>query len=444
MIDTALLTDLYELNMLQSYHALGMQGTAVFDFTVRKLPEGRNFLVAAGLENVLDYLEHLHFTDDELAWLEGSGRFSRDFVRFLGGLRFTGKVDAMPEGSVFFAGEPVLRVAAPIAQAQLVESRIINLMQFSIMIASKAVRCVLAAGGRELVDFGMRRAHGAEAALLAARCSFLAGFNATATVLAGQRYGIPLRGTMAHSYVQAHDSEEQAFAAFAYGCPAGCTLLVDTYDVPRALGRVADLARQLRADGTGHIDAVRIDSGDLAAQARLARAMLDAAGCQDIRVALSGDLDEHAIAAIVGQRAPVDIFGVGTRMSTSADAPFLDCGYKLAEYDGRGRRKSSPGKQSYPGAKQVFRCCDDEGIVMHDTLGLEEEVVRGRPLLQPVLLGGHRTCPRWSLAHMRQELRSSLASLPPGLLSLDPAPAPAVLVSPGMVELTELVDRELG
>lgn len=444
MIDSALLTDLYELHMLQSYHALGMEGTAVFDFTVRRLPEGRNFLVAAGVEDVLDYLEHLHVTGEELAWLEDSGRFSREFLRFLGGLRFTGKVDAMPEGSVFFAGEPVLRVTAPIAEAQLVESRIINLMQFSTMIASKAVRCVLAAGGREVVDFGMRRAHGAEAALLAARRSFLAGFGATATVLAGQRYGIPVTGTMAHAYVQAHDSEEKAFAAFARGCPAGCTLLVDTYDVPRALARVVALARELRTAGGGRIDAVRIDSGDRAAQARLARATLDEGGCADIRIAVSGDLDEYGIAALVAQRAPADVFGVGTRMSTSADAPFLDCAYKLAEYAGRGRRKRSPGKQTYPGAKQVFRCFDEDGIIVHDTIGLETEDVRGRPLLQPVMLGGRRACPRWSLAHLRQGLRTSLASLPAGLASLAPAQAPPVSLSPGVMELTALVDRQSG
>jgi nicotinate phosphoribosyltransferase len=339
MDNSALLTDFYELHMLQAYHAEGMDGVAVFDFIVRKLPPGRNFLVAAGVEEVLAYLENLCFAQDELDWLRSTGRFSEHFLRHLAGLRFTGKVDAMPEGTVFFANEPVLRVTAPIAQAQIVESRIINLLQFSILVASKAVRCVLAADGRELVDFGMRRAHGAEAALLTARCSFLAGFDATATVLAGQRYGIPLAGTMAHSYVQAHASEEEAFAAFAASCRQGCTLLVDTYDVPRALERVVALVRRARESGRGQIGAVRIDSGDLAEQARLARGVLDAAGCEDVRIAVSGDLDEYRIAGLLRQRAPIDSFGVGTRMATSADAPFLDCAYKLAEYEGRGRRK---------------------------------------------------------------------------------------------------------
>lgn len=291
MIDSALLTDLYQLHMMQSWHALQMDGEAVFDFTVRALPGNRNFLVAAGLEQVLDYLAGLHFTDQELAWLAASGKFTQDFVRSLACLRFTGSVDALPEGTVFFAGVPVLRVRAPIAQAQLVESRIINLMQFPILVASKAVRCVLAAQGREVVDFGLRRAHGGEAALLAARASFLAGFGATATVLAGKEWGIPVAGTLAHAYIQAHGSEEAAFAAFARTCPGACTLLVDTYDVPRAL----------------------------------ARGVLDAGGCGEIRIVASGDLDEYRIAALLAQGAPVDMFGVGTRVSTSADAPFLDC-----------------------------------------------------------------------------------------------------------------------
>jgi nicotinate phosphoribosyltransferase len=444
MDDTALLTDLYELHMAQAYHAEGMEDMAVFDFIVRRLPPGRNFLVAGGLESVLAYLEDLRFGPDDLAWLRATGRFRERFLRYLGGLRFTGKVDAMPEGTVFFPGEPVLRVTAPIAQAQLIESRVINLLQFSIVVASKAVRCVLAAEGRELVDFGMRRAHGAEAALLAARCSFIAGFDATATVLAGQRYGIPVAGTMAHSYVQAHASEEQAFAAFARTYRGGCTLLVDTYDVPRALESVVALARQLRADGTGRIDAVRIDSGDLAEQARLARRLLDEQGCPDIRIAVSGDLDEHAIARLVMQGAPVDSFGVGTRMATSSDAPFLDCAYKLAEYGGQGRRKRSVGKETYPGRKQVFRRLDDDGVIVEDAVGLETESVPGQPLLEPVMLAGRRCCPAWTLAHVRQQLRGQLASLPPPARALTAAVAPPVRVSAGVTRLAAIVDHQTG
>lgn len=441
MIDSALLTDLYELHMMQSWHALGMQGEAVFDFTVRRLPDGRNFLVAAGLEQVLDYLAGLRFTDEDLAWLGATGKFAPDFVRSLAGLRFTGSVDALPEGTVFFAGIPVLRLRAPIAQAQLVESRVINLMQFPILVASKAVRCVLAAQGREVIDFGLRRAHGGEAALLAARAAFLAGFGATATVLAGKQWGIPVAGTLAHAYIQAHDSEEAAFADFARTCTGPCTLLVDTYDVPRALARVVRLATRLRQGGPGRIGAVRIDSGDLAGLARLARGVLDAGGCGDIRIVASGDLDEHRIAALVAQGAPLDTFGVGTRVSTSADAPFLDCAYKLAEYAGKGRRKRSPGKESWPGRKQVYRRHGAGGRILDDTLGLDGEAVQGRPLLEPVMRDGKRLAPSPTLQDARRRLQDGLATLAPPLRGLAPAAGPAVRHSPGLLRLGAEVDR---
>lgn len=437
---SALLTDLYELHMMQAYRAEGMDGIAVFDFIVRKLPAGRNFLVAAGLEEVLAYLEGLAFGQEELGWLRSTGRFSESFLRYLGAFRFTGKVDAMPEGTVFFAGEPVLRVTAPIAQAQLIESRVINLLQFSILVASKAVRCVLAAQGRELVDFGMRRAHGAEAAMLAARCSFLAGFDATATVLAGQRYGIPVAGTMAHAYVQAHGSEEQAFAAFVHGCRDGSTLLVDTYDVPRALEHAIALVRRLHDGGTGHVAAVRIDSGDLAEQARLARRMLDEAGCGDVRIAVSGDLDEYRIATLVEQGAPIDSFGVGTRMATSADAPFLDCAYKLVAYDGKPRRKRSEGKATWPGCKQVWRTCNDQGRILHDVVGLQEESHAGTPLLECVMRGGQRTRESPSLAASRAHARAELAALPDALRSLEIAAPPPVSISPALQALAARLD----
>lgn len=441
MDNDALLTDLYELHMMQAYQALGMDDTAVFDLIVRRLPEGRNFLVAAGLEQVLGYLADLHFTDEELAWLDGTKRFSTPFLRSLAALRFTGTVDAVPEGTVVFAGEPVLRIAAPIGQAQLVESRIINLIQLPMLVASKAVRCVLAARGRAVIDFGLRRAHGREAALLGARACCLAGYDATATVLAGQRFGIPVAGTMAHAFIQAHDSEEQAFAAFARSGTGGMTLLVDTYDVARALERAARLARTLRESGAAaRIEAVRIDSGELASQARLARAVLDGAGCGEVKIAVSGDLDEYRIADLVASGAPIDIFGVGTRIATAADAPYLDCAYKLAEYAGLGRRKRSPGKESWPGRKQVYRCQDDDGILAHDTIGLETEAVPGRPLLEPVMRSGERACPHWTLAHMRQTLRTALAGLPPALLGLAPAEAPKVAVSSGLRELAQQVD----
>src|SRR4051812_5378553 len=282
-----LLTDLYQLSMLEAYAVHGMAETAVFELFVRKLPPGRGFLVAAGLEQAVRFLETIQFAPDDLAWLRDSRLISPGFADTLTDLRFTGDVDAMPEGTMFFPDEPILRVTAPLPQAQLAETRLINLLHFQAVIASKAARMVLAAPGRQLVDFGLRRAHGAEAGLLAARASYLAGFDATATMLAGCAFGIPLAGTMAHSFIQAHDDEATAFERFAHARPQAPTLLIDTYDTLRATGIVARLAPRLAAEGI-EIVAVRLDSGDLDAEARAVRALLDAAGLQRIRIFASG------------------------------------------------------------------------------------------------------------------------------------------------------------
>ncbi|MDE2310778.1 MAG: nicotinate phosphoribosyltransferase, partial [Betaproteobacteria bacterium] len=275
MKNSALLTDLYQLTMLQGYHDSGMEEVAVFEFFVRKLRPGRGFLMAAGLEQVLEFLEGLHFSSEELAWLASTGRFSREFLARLETLHFTGDVHAMPEGTVFFPNEPILRVTAPIAQAQLVETRLINLLHFQTLIASKAARMVLMAPDKLLVDFGLRRAHGAEAGLLAARASYLAGFTGTSNVLAGMQFGIPLFGTMAHSFVQAHADETLAFEHFAHAQPDNVVLLIDTYDTEAAASKVVALAPQLKRQGI-RIKGVRIDSGDLADHARKVRQILDA------------------------------------------------------------------------------------------------------------------------------------------------------------------------
>ncbi|HET6719983.1 MAG TPA: nicotinate phosphoribosyltransferase, partial [Rhodocyclaceae bacterium] len=303
--DSALLTDLYQLTMLQAYFDQHMNDCAVFEFFVRKLPPGRAFLVAAGLEQALDFLEGLRFENDELEWLAGCGRFHRRFVDSLAGLRFTGDVDALPEGTVFFPDQPVLRVVAPLREAQLVETRLINLLQLQTLVASKAARVRLAAGERLLVDFGLRRAHGAEAGLLSARASYLAGFDGSSNVLAGVRWAIPLFGTMAHSYVEAHDSELAAFAHFARSHPLASTLLIDTYDTEAAARALPLLASRLAADGIA-LQAVRIDSGDLAAHARQVRAILDQGGLPGVRIFASGNLDEHTVAALVAAGAPID------------------------------------------------------------------------------------------------------------------------------------------
>ena len=439
-MNSALLTDLYQLTMLQVYHDRGMDRTAVFEFFVRKLPENRNFLVAAGLEQALDYLEGLRFTAEDIDWLAGCGKFSKAFVDSLAGLRFAGEVDAMPEGIPFFADEPILRVTAPLPQAQLVETRIINLLQFQVMVASKAARVRLAAPDRLLVDFGLRRAHGAEAGLLSARASYLAGFDGTSDVLAGMRWGIPLYGTMAHSYIQAHDSEQRAFENFARSHPKATTLLIDTYDTEGAARKLVPLAQRLAREGIA-IGAVRIDSGDLADHAHKVRRILDEGGLQGVKVFASGNLDEGRVHDLVAGGAPIDGFGVGTRMNTSADSPYLDCVYKLQEYDGRARRKRSEGKATWPGRKQVFRQQDAAGVLAGDTLALMGDTLPGTPLLQPVMRGGRRLRPAEPLAAIRRRTLDELARLPAPLRGQVPAGAFPVTVAASLRTLADEVDR---
>ncbi len=434
-----LLTDLYELSMLEAYAAHGMTEPAVFELFVRKLPAERGFLMAAGLEQAVRFLEHMRFMPEELAWLEASGKFSAHFLDGLKQLRFTGDVDALPEGTVFFPNEPMLRVIAPLPQAQLVETRLLNLLHFQTVIASKAARIVLAAPGKQLVDFGLRRAHGAEAGLLSARASYLAGFAATATVQAGRDFGIPLVGTMAHSYVQAHDDEATAFERFARVRPDALTLLIDTYDTERGARIVADLAPRLAADGIT-IGSVRLDSGGLAAHARAVRAILDAAGCQTIRIFASGGLDEHSLLSLCRGGAPIDGFGVGTSLTTSSDAPALDCAYKLQEYAGRPRRKRSEGKATWPGRKQVYRHYDADGGIASDIVALVEEPVDGEALLRPAMRNGQRVDGLPSLAEARATATASLARLPRALRRLEWGHVP-VEISQGILDLVAEMDR---
>jgi nicotinate phosphoribosyltransferase len=437
---SALLTDLYELTMLQAYFDQGMNETAVFEFFVRKLPDGRNFLLAAGLEQVLDYLEGLRFEANELGWLDACGRFNPRFVASLADLRFTGEVEAMPEGTPFFPDEPVLRVVAPLREAQLVETRVINLLQFQSMVAAKAARVRLAAPGRRLVDFGLRRAHGAEAGLLSARASYLAGFDGSSNVLAGMRWEVPIFGTMAHSFVQAHADELDAFEHFARSHPKATTLLIDTYDTEAAAQAIIPLAAKLARDGIA-IQAVRLDSGDLGEHARRVRAILDAGGLAKVGIFASGNLDEYAAEALVASGAPIDGFGVGTRMNTSADRPYLDCAYKLQEYAGTARRKRSEGKATWPGRKQVFRHFDDAGRMAGDTLTVEGDAPPGTPLLAPAIRAGRRLAPSPPLKAVRAYTEAQLHQLPDVLRQLKPAPPYPVTVAPALRALAEQVDR---
>jgi nicotinate phosphoribosyltransferase len=433
---TPLLTDLYQLTMLDAYFRGGMRETAVFELFVRRLPRGRSFLLAAGLEQALGFLEGLRFTPADLEWVTHGGGFDAAFADWLADFRFTGDVDALPEGTAFFADEPLLRVTAPIAEAQLVESRLMNLVHFQTLIASKAARVVLAAPGRQLVDFGMRRAHGAEAALLAARAAYLAGMSGTSAVLAAPRFGIPVFGTMAHSFIEAHDDEAAAFRAFAGRHPEGTTLLIDTYDTERGAERVVALA----AEGVP-VRAVRIDSGDLGEHARRVRRILDAGGLRRVEIFASGSLDEWAVRDLLAGGAPIDAFGVGTRLDTSADAPYLDCAYKLVEYAGRARRKRSEGKATWPGRKQVWRGHDGAGRMGGDILGLEHERHPGTPLVVPVMRGGRRVGPPVSLDDARAHAAASLAALPDALRALDGGASYAVEVTPALRALAAEVDR---
>ena len=434
-----LLTDLYQLTMLQGYFAQQMEEDAVFEFFVRKLPKNRGFLMAAGLDQVVEFLEGLCFSDRELEWLRKGGRFSETFVDYLAGLRFTGDLDAMPEGTTFFPNEPIARIVAPIAQAQLVETRLINLLHFQTLIASKATRSVLVAQGKSLIDFGLRRAHGSEAGLLAARASYLAGFTGTATVLAGVQFDIPVYGTMAHSFVQAHEDEVEAFEHFACAQPDNVVLLIDTYDTERAAEKVVVLASCLKKKGI-HVKAVRLDSGDLAEHARKVRRILDNGGLTEVKIVASGNLDESALRELLKANAPIDCFAVGTKLTTSADVPYLDCAYKLQEYAGTPRRKRSEGKATWPARKQVYRQYDAEGRIATDTVTLVDEVHEGVPLIQPVMRGGKRVSPPSPLASLRKRAIAELARLPKSLQQLEEGKTVPVIISPALRNLARSID----
>jgi len=433
-----LLTDRYQLTMLQAYWQHEMHGTAVFEFFVRKLPPERNFLVAAGLETVLAFLEEFAFSEEEIEWLAQAEHFRPDFLQWLKGVRFTGDVNAMPEGTVFFPNEPILQIIAPLPEAQLVETRLINLLNFQTAVASKAARSILVAPGKLLVEFGLRRAHGADAALMAARACYLVGFQGTSNVLAGRLFGIPLYGTMAHSFIQAHDDEAEAFENFADANSGDIVLLIDTYDTEAAAEKVTHLAAAWKERGI-KIKGVRIDSGDLGNEAQKVRAVLDQAQLRDITIFASGNLDEYLLRDLAETQAPIDGFGIGTKLDTSSDAPYLNCAYKLQEYAGRPRRKHSEGKATWPGRKQVHRLVDDFGRMTNDILDFHDRAsVAG--LLVPVMRKGKRLAQAPPLADVRQYAIDQLAHLPDRLRTLDRCDPYAVTISPSLQECARGLD----
>ena len=425
----ALYTDFYELAMAQAYLHEGRADTlATFSLFVRELPPCRNYLVACGIEESLEHLESLRFSADDLDYLRALGAFSERLLGHLESLRFTGDVRAVREGTPVFAGEPLLEVDAPILEAQLLETYLMNALTAQTTLASKAARVTTAAAGRPVLDFGVRRGHGGEGGVRAARAYHVAGISATSNVLAGASYGVPVAGTMAHSYIQAHDSESEAFAAFVRSFPS-TVLLVDTYETLAGVRRVIRLADELGSEF--RVRGIRLDSGDLAALSREARAILDSAGLERVEIIASGGLDEHSIAELIAGDAPIDGFGVGSALAVSSDAPTLDTAYKLTEIGGVGRMKLSPGKLTRPGRKQVSRQRRG-GRAAFDILGRADERLNGEPLLETVMSAGRRVAPRaGALDKARDRCARELFALPDRIRALEPArPGYPVEISP--------------
>lgn len=416
-----LFTDLYELTMGQVYLEEGLTAEAVFSLFVRRLPRRRNYLLACGLDTVLDYLQTLRFHEDDLDYLASLRKFSNRFLDWLREFRFNGTVYAVPEGTPVFANEPMLEIVAPLPEAQIVETLVMNQIHLQTMLISKAQRVVTAAKGRPVIDFGTRRTHGIDAALKAARAFYIGGVAATSNVLAGKIYRIPVAGTMAHSYVQVYENETAAFRTFAQRYP-GTTLLVDTYDTLGGVRRVIELSETLGADFK--VGAVRLDSGDLLALSIETRALLDQAGLDDIEIFASGGLDEDAVDDLVSAGAPIDGFGVGTSMGVSADAPDLDIVYKLCEYAGSGRLKLSTNKPILPGRKQIFRM-SEAGRYARDTIARADEVLPGQPLLAVVMRNGERLpASRVDIEAARDYTQQQVALLPDHIRAIAPAATP--------------------
>ena len=415
----ALFTDLYELTMAQAYHAERMGEPAVFELAFRELPQGRNYIVAAGLEDVLRYLEGLRFSAEDIAYLRSRNEFSEDFLSCLETFRFTGDVYAMAEGTVAFPSEPLVQVIAPIMEAQIAETFILNQIHFASVAASKAARVITAAAGRAVVDFGSRRAHGTDAAMKVARATYLAGGAGTSNVLAGERFGIPVFGTMAHSYIQAHDDELAAFEAFASVFP-NTTLLVDTYDTIEGVRNVIELKRRLGQ--RFQVKAIRLDSGDMSKLSAEARKLLDEAGLRGVEIFASSGLDEYKIQQLLREQAPIDAFGVGTKMAVAEDAPDLDMAYKLVEYSGKGRMKLSSRKVLYPGRKQVFRGVEN-GVMTGDVIARFDEQFTGEALLRPFMRQG-RVVARVDLQESRKRCEQQMRELPEQFRALEQAAVP--------------------
>ncbi|MCK4430399.1 MAG: nicotinate phosphoribosyltransferase [Candidatus Aminicenantes bacterium] len=388
MKNLALFTDLYELTMAASYYDHGMFEPATFSLFIRKYPTSRRYFISAGLADVLDYLKDLKFASDDLNYLEETGLFKPGFLSYLEKFRFTGDVFAIPEGRLFFVNEPIIEITAPLIESQIVETFIINAINLQVMIATKASRCVHVAWPRKLVDFSLRRTHGIDAGMKVARASFIGGFEGTSNVLAGKIYGIPIFGTMAHSFVISFEKEIDAFRAFAQSFPENVVLLVDTYDTVSGTVKAAEVGREMALKGQ-KLKGVRLDSGDIAYLSRKVRKILKRTGLRETTIFASGAFDEYKIQRILDQAGDIDSFGVGTKMGVSADAPYLDMAYKLVKYAGRPVLKLSPEKITLASEKQIFRFTTSKGKLKRDVIGLREDKLEGgEPLLNRVMTRG--------------------------------------------------------
>ena len=439
----ALLTDLYELTMAQAYLQHRMSGQATFSLFIRSYPPDRSYFVSAGLEDVLHYLEGLSFTSQDMDYLHSTGLFSQEFLDYLSRLRFTGEVWAIPEGRLFFPDEPVLEITAPIIEAQMVETYVINQINLQTLIATKAARCFWAARDRVVVDFSLRRAHGTDAGMKVARASYIAGFQATSNVLAASTYGLQPTGTMAHSFVTSFPKEIDAFRAYARSFPDQCVLLIDTYDTIAGAHKAVTVAKEMESRGQ-RLLAVRLDSGDMAALSKQVRHMLDEAGLGYVQILASGGLDEYEIDALLNQVAPIDGFGVGTKMGVSGDAPWLEMVYKQVEYGERPVLKLSTGKAYLPGQKQVFRLAGEDGLLKRDITSLRNEKVKGgEPLLHKVMEGGRIIAPLPSLKEIRQQFEQEFDRLPQRFKAMRNPPHYDVALSPGLEKLQQELQQRL-
>ncbi len=443
----ALLTDLYELTMAASYFHHKMFAPATFSLFIRDYPPNRGYFVSAGLDDVLDFLESFSYSKEDIDFLQGRELFKQDFLDFLSHLCFTGEVRAIEEGRLFFKDEPVLEITAPIIEAQLVETYVINAINLQVSIATKASRCVHASEGRRLVDFSLRRTQGTDAGLKVARSSYLAGFAGTSNVMAGMKYGIPIFGTMAHSYITSFNEEIDAFRSYAETFPKNTVLLIDTYDTVSGAQKAAAVGREMLARGE-RLTGVRLDSGDMAALSKEVRAVLRGAGLGDVMIFASGGFDEYKIARAIEKAAEIDAFGVGTKMGVAADAPYTDMAYKLVKYNGQPVLKLSSGKKTLVDEKQVFRS-RNEGKLTGDTIALRTERLGGEPMLRRVMGSGKRLEPPETLPGIRERFQKEFAMLDGRYKRLDnPAHLPIAL-SAGLRELQEQVihqvkEKELG